>query len=485
VEAIDFMEQNTQKLYDYLELFYRRKWLLIIPMLLCTSIGAIISVSLPSYYRSTTLILVEQQQVPEAYVRPTDTITIERRLSSINEQITSRTRLADIIKEFKLYEYTAETSSMTAIVGRMKKDIEIKVGEKSNNAFSISYIGRDPHITMQVTNALASSIIEESLKTRELIAEGTSEFLENELAKAKQNLEKQENAVRKFKEENMGKLPEQLEANLRTLDRLQLELQSVRQTAMRNVENILPSILPSTLPDISLEAELERRKADLSNLLSIYTENYPDVITTKNRIKEIEAQLINKSETGNRKKEGLSEQKPDTEALGNTTNLTATTYQTPTPRQREAELIKKIKEYEKRIEGIPANEQKWLDIRRDYDISLKNYQTLLEKKLSARLAENLVKRQKGEKFKIIDPANLPEEPYKPDRLRIALMGIVIGTGIGAGLAFLLEFLNPAFIKPEDFAGILTQPVLATIPVFPEKAPNKLGKRFMVLNGRQR
>jgi len=103
--------------------------------------------------------------------------------------------------------------------------------------------------------------------------------------------------------------------------------------------------------------------------------------------------------------------------------------------------------------------------------------------IAANAAEE--KRQKGEKFKIIDPANLPEEPYKPDRLRIALMGIVIGTGIGAGLAFLLEFLNPAFIKPEDFAGILTQPVLATIPVFPEKAPNKLGKRFMVLNGRQR
>jgi polysaccharide chain length determinant protein (PEP-CTERM system associated) len=485
VEAIDFMEQNAQKLYDYLELFYRRKWFLIIPLFLCTSIGAIISVSLPSYYRSTTLILVEQQQVPEAYVRPTDTITIERRLSNINEQITSRTRLEDIIKEFKLYQYAAETSSMTAIAGRMKKDIEVKVGEKSSNAFSISYIGRDPRITMQVTNALASSIIEESLKAREQIAEGTSEFLESELAKAKQNLEKQENAVRKFKEQNMGKLPEQLEANLRTLDRLQLELQSVRQIAMRNVEGALPSPFVGTLPDISLEAELERRKTDLANLLSIYTENYPDVITTKNRIKEIEAQMINKSETGNRKKEGLSEQKPDTEALGNTTNLTATTYQPPTPRQREAELIKKIKEYEKRIEGIPANEQKWLDIRRDYDMSLKNYQTLLEKKLNARLAENLVKRQKGEKFKIIDPANLPEEPYKPDRLRIALMGVAIGAGIGAGFVLLLEFLNPAFIKPEDFAGILTQPVLAIIPVFPEKAPNKLGKRFMVLNGRQR
>lgn len=479
------MEQNTQKLYDYLELFYRRKWLFIIPALLGTVIGIIVSLSLPSYYRSTTLILVEQQQVPEAYVRPTDTITIERRLTNINEQITSRTRLTSIINEFKLYQDAAKTSSMIAIVGRMKKDIEVKVGERNNNAFSISYIGRDPHITMQVTNALASSIIEESLKTREQIAEGTSEFLENELEKAKQALEKQENAVRKFKEANMGKLPEQLEANLRTLDRLQLELQSVRQNAMINVGGALPSSLTGALPDISLEAELERRKADLANLLSIYTENYPDVITTRNRIKEIEAQLTNRGETGSLKKEGLSEQKPDTETLANTANLTATTYQTPTPRQREDELIKKIKEYEKRIEGIPANEQKWLDIRRDYDMSLKNYQTLLEKKLNARLAENLVKRQKGEKFKIIDPANLPEEPYKPDRLRIALMGIAIGAGIGAGFILLLEFLNPAFNKPEDFADILTQPVLATIPVFSVKIDKKLEKRFKVIQGRQR
>ena len=134
------MEQNTQKLYDYIELFHRRKWLFIIPVLLGTGIGTIISLSLPSYYRSTTLILVEQQQVSEAYVRSTDTITIEKRLTNINEQITSRTRLTSIINEFKLYQDAAKASSMTALVERMKKDIEVKVGEKSNNAFSISYI---------------------------------------------------------------------------------------------------------------------------------------------------------------------------------------------------------------------------------------------------------------------------------------------------------------------------------------------------------
>ena len=478
------MGQNIQNFDDYIEIFYRRKWLFIIPVLLGTCIGIIVSLSLPSYYRSTTFILVEQRRVPEAYVGPNDAIN-EKELSNINEQITSRTRLEDIIKKFNLYQDAGKGSSMPAVVARMKKDIEIKIGERSRNTFSISYTGRDPNTTMEVTNALASSIIEESLKAREQIAEGTSEFLENELEKAKQALEKQENAVRKFKEANMGKLPEQLDANLRTLDRLQLELQSVRQDALRNVMGTSPSPLANTLPDISLEAELERRKADLSNLLSIYTENYPDVITSRNRIKEIEAQLTNRSETGSLKKEGLSEQKPNTGALENTANLTATTYQAPTPRQREAEILKKIKEYEKRIEGVPANEQKWLDIRRDYDISLKNYQTLLEKKLNARLAENLVKRQKGDQFKIIDPANLPEEPYKPNRLRIALMGVIIGTGIGAGFILLLEFLNPAFNKPEDFADILTQPVLATIPVFSVNIDKKLEKRFKVIQGRQR
>ena len=522
------MGQNNQNLYDYIEIFYRRKWLWIIPLLLGTGIGTLVSVNLPSYYRSTTLVLIEQQQVPEAYVKPTDTTPIQARLNTINQQIMSRTKLEQIINNLKLYREgdeqgipeilkkpfsflgisAAKTAMREEVVEQMRKDIEVQVesrGEprgKGGDAFRISYTNKNPVIAKQVTDTLASLFIEENLKVREQYAEGTSEFLANELENAQKELEEQEKALQGFKEKNIGRLPEQLDANLRTLDRLQLELQTV-QAALKNAGDrkvILEEqiSLMSTMTSIDqqvntrvntidpLKAELTRLEAELTTLLSTYKENYPDVVILKNRISEVERQL--KSSRG--KVEPSVEQQPDkapvnTRLIELSSNLAQVKPQIEAFKKQEAGIRNQISIYQKRVEDTPGSEQMLSNIKRGYDTSRNNYQSLLEKKLSARLAENLEKRQKSERFKILDPANLPEKPYKPDKNKIVTFGMLFGAGLGAGLVFIMEFLNPAFRKPEDFAGILAQPVLATIPAFSVKAAKKSEKRFMVIKGRKK
>jgi capsular exopolysaccharide synthesis family protein len=124
-----------------------------------------------------------------------------------------------------------------------------------------------------------------------------------------------------------------------------------------------------------------------------------------------------------------------------------------------------MKGYESRVEHMPAREQELTILVRDYDNSQKNYQSLLDKKLNARVAQNLEKRQKGEQFRIIDPANLPEKPEKPNRLLIMLMGLVFGCGLGMGGAVALEHLKPSFRRPEEVELVLGLPVLASIPDF--------------------
>lgn len=506
--------------------------MMIIPIFIGTVAGALISYSLPLFYRSTTLILVEQQQVPEAYVRPTDMTPIGRRLNTINQQIMSRSNLEKIVKELNLYKddnlhqplnplnwlgiKKGGLSTNEEIVEQMKKDVEVKVisdgsnvneRERGGGAFSISYTGKDPYITMQVTNAIASLFIEENLKIREQYAEGTSEFLVSEMEKAKKELEAQENALRKFREEYMGRLPDQLDANLRTLDRLQMEFQSVidslktaedrkifleQQIDLLKAEKTpLPASPFSSSPPSLIKAELDRLKSELAALLSVYKENYPDVIITKKRIKEIEGQMAVAKDNDKKNENTLapeqqlsSEQQLSPRIMEIYSNLSAIKSQIVSLKQREAEIRKEIGKYERRVESTPGNEQKLIDLRRDYDISLKNYQALLEKKLSARLAENLEKRQKSERFRIIDPANLPEKPYKSDRLIITSMGFLAGAGIGIGLIFLFEFLNPAFRRSEDFADVLNHPVLAIIPVFSEKASDMAKKGLKVIKGRK-
>ena len=462
------MTQPGKNIFDYLEIIKRRKWLIAVPVLIGVASGALISYTMPAYYRSTTLIMVDEQQVSQTYVTPTDTTPIEKRLSTINQQIMSRSQLEKIVDDFKLYE-TGQVAQPTGLRARLKaalglttnqphtkedavemlrSDIDIKVvdvgaGKKLNNAFNISYSGRDPYQTMQVANTLASLFIDENLKQRERYAEGTSDFLSNELDKAKHELELQEQALRRFKESRMGSLPEQLDANLRTLDRLQTELQSVTGSIKT-----------------TYVSELDRLRSELTALTATYKDNYPDVVTLKNRIRELEEQMsLNVAA------------QPD--AAGKSADTPADIMSLKT---REAKLRQQIKAYEARVETTPANEQRLADIKRDYTISLQNYQSLLEKKLSARLAENLEKRQKGEKFRVIDPANLPQRPYKPDRVIITFMGLAIGGALGAGLALLFEFLNPAFRKPEEFTGLFDKEVLATIPYFSGWTDAPAGKK---------
>ena len=493
------MQDTLKDINNYLETVWRRKWLFKLPAVLFSMVSVYVAYELPSFYRSTTVILVEQQQIPEAYVTPTDRTPFGRRLQTIRQQILSKPRLEKIINDLNLYrggrdrlstrikkalgiQKASATPSREAIIEGMTKDIEINViGGQRGDAFSISYVGTDPYTVMQVSSTLASLFIEENLKVREQYAEGTSEFLANELENAKKVLEAQEIAVRSFKEKFMGGLPQQLETNLRALDRLQLDIQNVRSDIKSAEDRKI--LLEAQLSQLSydatgggtgvfvdpLAAELSRLQYDLSTLLANYKETYPDVITARRRINEIKAQMSKpgeKASSEDNQPNELAASSPDVLNPVAYNNLVTVKSQLASLKLREADILKQMAFFEKRVEDTPAIEQKFADLRRDYDISLSNYQTLLGKKLQAKLSENLEKRQKGERFTVVDPANLPERPFKPNRPVVALMGPFFGMGMGVGIVLLIEFLNPAFRKPEDFEDIIKLRVLSTIPEFP-------------------
>ncbi len=528
------MAQAEMDITEYWSAFLRRKWYLIVPTIICAGVAMYIAYNLPAIYRSTTLILVEQQRISSAYVTPTDATPFEQRLSTIKQQVMSRTNLEKIIDDFKLYQDDANNSMRGSFkkifkflerlglvaalnptkeeaIEAMRSDIRVDVIGGGRNgggeAFRISYTGKDPYLIMQVTNTLASLFIEENLKIKEQYAEGTTEFLIKELESAKQELEVQEAALSKFKQRRMGALPGQLEPNLRTLDRLQIELQSINES-LKNAEdrkafleeqlNLATSVAPASgrgetvTTYNSLDEELAALQKKLAELLSYYTENYPDVIFIKNRIQSIEEELAKTDKVSDKPEsaktgDNITSEKTDnipSSARGSKIymELQAIKMRISMLKGRETKVLQRIKVFEKRVEATPTNEQKLIDLNRDYGITLQNYQTLLEKKLNARLAENLEKKQKGARFRVVDPANLPEKPFKPNRPKIISAGAAAGAGIGFGFIFLLEFLNPAFRRPEDFAGVLDEPVLAVIPGFIAKAGKESKKKLRVISG---
>ncbi|MCI0529832.1 MAG: polysaccharide biosynthesis tyrosine autokinase [Nitrospira sp.] len=493
------MLKKSISIQDCLEIFLRRKWSFFIPFTMVALMTGVLAYVLSDIYLSTTMIFVEPQKVPESFVRPTITAKVEDRLRTTTQHILSRTKLEKIVQEHKLYQGAEDSSrfeemvanlpvvgsywsytalSLDAAVERIRKDITVNV--KGDNILTIAYQGIDPQATMLVTNKLASLIIEENLKIREQQAEGTSEFLENELNNSRLLLERQEKQIKDFKQRNMGELPEQLESNLRALDRFQLELKSTVE-ALKAAEDRRESVakLLATAqsgvgtPGSSLAARLEELKARLSNLLAEYKEDYPDIILIRKEIKEIEEALASGKGSTNRSnvKDAMLSSDPFIHDLAR--QLTEVSLEISTLKNRQANLTKQITIFEKRVENTPLREQQLMTIIRDYDNIRKNYQSLLDKRLEAKISENLEKRQQGEIFRILDPPNHPQAPFGPNRGLIVLVGLLLASGSGIGLILLREQLDQSFKTEEELSEIVGMPVLATFPHQPllQRRPN--------------
>ena len=485
------MAQSVSRggVFEYLEIFRRRRWVVIVPAVVISGLTVPIVLSIPATYQSTTLILVEAQKVPETLVRTTVTTPIEDRLQAISQQILSRTRLQRVIEKFNLYQTKAsdsegriatwwmrlrsgrpqESSSGPAtldLVERLRRNVDIQVprGRSPGSTISIAFIGDDPRTVMDVTNELASLFIEENLRVREAQAEGTTEFLENELQQMKGQIEAQEEALRSFKQQAMGELPGQLDANLRTLDRLQIERQLL-DNSLKNAEDRYADLsrqltgrAPGSGDSPSTAAgRLQALRTRLANLRTEYREEYPDIVSLKKEIASIEAELAAQAAAP------APSVPPGGDESANM-QLADQRREIQTIKQRQQAVAAQIKEYEKRVEKTPYREQQLAMVLRDYGNAQRSYQGLLDKRQEAKIAESLERRQKAEIFRILDPANFPDRPYQQNRLLLILMGIAGGLAVGVGLALVRDQLDASIKTEADLVEATTGvPLLAVVP----------------------
>lgn len=179
------------------------KWLLFAPVVLGAATMFTIASLTPKRYRSEATILVVPQQVPDTYVKAAVTTPIEERLQSIQQQILSRTQLERIIEQENLYSDERRSGVMEDVVEKMRKDIEVTIVK--GDAFKVRYEGAIPKTVMKVTEQLASLFISESLKDREVLTEGTNQFLESQLEDYRRRLQEM------VKHRRAGIPPEDLE----------------------------------------------------------------------------------------------------------------------------------------------------------------------------------------------------------------------------------------------------------------------------------
>ena len=505
-------------IHDYKEIFLRRVWFFIIPFVVIIVGTGLYIYIVPKEYRATTLIQVTPQKVPTDYVRPTVTSGIEERLQSIGQEIMSRTRLEQIIKELNLYPEEVKSSKMEGIVAMMQKNIEVQIKGREGGYFNISYIGRDPQIVTQVTNKLASLFIEENLNLREQQAQGTSEFLSIELKATKAKLEEQEKIVGDFKKKFLGELPEQRDANLRLLDGLQAQFQRIgdsmraaqdRKLMLEKQLSEMQALIAEENKPVEEEAEEEQAssplpqeiklaqlKNNLEDLQMKYTGNHPDILILKKKIAELEkeveqAKLAREEEKKQEARQALTSPNKMTRtgaAKGKkkersrvrdsrfdprlkeiSGQLLATNKEIERLKEEDVKVKAQIAKYQERIEKTFAREQDMAILTRDYQNTREAYSTLLKKSQEAQQAENLERRQKGEQFKVIDAARVPGVPYRPDIPKVLLMGLFLGFACGGAGVFIREQMDRSFRDAEDLHVTFGFKVLANIPRIDNKA----------------
>ena len=467
---------------DFLDMAIRRKWLIIIFVILGIVVGVGLAWLKKDIYRSSAVILVERQKIHSKYVSDIVGDTAAERVSMITQQVLSRTNLQKVIDEFHLSPEKLKNEGYQPVIESLRKNVKINTrlqgrGRKANlETLTISFADENPMLAMRVTSKLASQFINSNIKMREQFIEGATEFLDQELVSAKDALDEKEKVLAEHKMRYVGELPDQLDSNIRAIDRMQMEksgmLESIKTLNSRkdllrksisgyeNSPSLIQGLAGGARVD-PLVMQLSERRKELKKMSGEFTDAYPDVISLKAEVQSLEAELAHRGEPNKE-----PEFKPIDPYLAQLKNeLNEVNLQIVQLNSRLERTNNSLAKFEGRIERTPEREKELLALERDYENLMENYQHLHQKRMNANITENLDKRQKGERFRILDPANLPIQPEGMRREFIALGGVGGGVGLGLGLVFLLELLSPTFRRSDDVEVSLGFPLLATIPSF--------------------
>ena len=486
---------------DYFRAIKNHKWMIVLPIIVCIGLAAALCYWLPKSYRSNALLYYQEQKVrgikgvdaPESggeANRPD--VAMNMRIDALREVLYRRELLTQVADEFHLYGYYKENATPVldnSVASNLRQ--LVKIEPQPSGLLKVSFSDQEPAIAKAVTARLADVFIQENTNTRTAIAQSSTEFLQHELDVLKGQLEVKERAIGQFKQTHLGQLPEQMDSNMRAIDRLENEMTAQRETektlslrlesvdkAIREYEDPSSDVSPRRAekdPRLVKIRELERT---LAGYRSMYKEAYPDVARVKNELSQIQAMTTEEyialyiepeaAEIDGPKKPKRKPVDPyKSELLKQRDDLMR---EQELLRLRQARIASEITKYESRIEGTTIHQQELMSIQRDYDNLQKNYQSLLEKKLAVGMAGDLEQKRQGTQMRIVEPASLPTWPEKPNLIMVMLGGLAAGCALGFGSAIGLEMLRRGFVSAEEIEVTLGLPVFAVISHFESAWP---------------
>jgi polysaccharide chain length determinant protein (PEP-CTERM system associated) len=454
----------------------------------------------PPVYEAVALVVVQPQKVPGNLVRSTVTTKMQERLQIITQRLLSRTRLMEIIERFDLYPQSRHRVPPDALAERMRRDVAIKITRQ--NYFTVNFTYAEPKAAAAVTNALAAFYVDSNLRLREDDAAGTANFLARELERMQAQLGEWDRRIAEFKEAHLHELPGSEGHNLGLLKFLSNQRDGIDYQIFKNNGRI--DALERTISHLTMSIQrIEFKKAEMlrrgvavggggeavedvtnvdalrqrvENLLIKYTEDHPDVVEARRLLKIAEANKA-KEELEAKSRGEEPEDRQDAEAkelelelgslkeqLDRVAQRKAEVHQLlDRLRQEKAEVERSIGAVRQRIENMPAVEEKLDALTRGYSVLKQSYEKMHSRWLEANTAANLERTQRGEQFEVVDPAEVPTTPSRPNARRAIPMTMALAMALAVGLAFGLSYIDTSFTSVQQAEALGELPVLGVVP----------------------
>jgi len=469
---------------DYLAMLRRRLWVIVLPTVLAPAIGFAVSYAFTPKYTSTSVVLVEEQKVPEGYVKPVITEDLSQRITRLEQRALSTEELRPMVEKLRLSDGAVGMSLDEIRKGVTIQPVQAVVVQTSwaNRGdvpgFNVNFTGSNPQEAQKICSEITNIMIRENFADRESIARETADFLGRQVQDAKNKLDELDSRMAAFKSRYPGQLPTDSDKNMQYLMALNSQLEAQTQTLNRAqqdkayAESMLAQQVAAwkSTADTSDPKTLQKQLADLqSQLLQLktrYTDDYPEVVKAKSDIKalqkkidEVNAAAANPA-TLNSTAGNLAEP-PEIQQLRLQIHQQQETIAQATRSQQK--IQDEIKIYQGRVALSPQIDQEYKQLNRDYDTAQKHYNDLLMDKNRADTQIDMEREQQGEQMHVLQTANLPGAPSFPNRLLFAGGGLGGGLVLGLIIAMALEFRDQSIRTEADITALLELPVLTQVP----------------------
>jgi polysaccharide chain length determinant protein (PEP-CTERM system associated) len=426
------------------------------------------------------------------------------RINSMAQEILSRTVLTTIINTFNLYPHERSRMPIEDVIEQMKRKIEIlpmngTATEKERvPAFAVQFSYDNRYLAQRVVQDIVSRFIDANIRNRSNATFQTTQFIKDETDGVKKQLDETENRLAAFRMQNNGRLPDQLEANMRQLGALQAQvtylgsqLTRANQEKLQLESNIrinkdqMAALTKEPVDTVTTQKsehlaeadhELQGAEANLNTLRQHYKDTYPDVQAALTRLaaaKKKREEVVSEESTA---KEEKPAPKPiNAQAVRETRDLETNIKRLESAiaaRDLEIDEYNKemkqandaIKGYQGRIETLPLGEKQYADLLRDRDLAKEQYMDLSVKLQRAEVAQEMEGRKQGETLELLDPASLPSTPTEPKRPMVISIGAGLGLLLGIVIAGAREMKDTSLKNLKDVRAYTQMAILGSVPL---------------------